>query len=287
MVKQLGQTGGDWSREELEAIVADYLRMLTLELSGQSYNKSAHRRSLQALLPARSEASIEFKHGNISAVMLELGYPYIKGYQPRSNYQGLLIEVVVAQYGAIELLDAAARLAVETPALVPEGIDFRKVKADAPALQHRAEQATDHMFERKAFKRDHLAREASNASLGLAGEQFVVQFEHWRLVELGANKLADRVEHVSRTKGDGLGFDVLSFDVDGRERLIEVKTTTFGRDTPFFVTNNELSLSRQQEAQFHLYRLFDFRKSPRLFDLTGRLDRHCVLDPGTYRATFN
>jgi hypothetical protein len=30
----------DWSREEVEAIVADYLHMLTLELAGQSYSKT-------------------------------------------------------------------------------------------------------------------------------------------------------------------------------------------------------------------------------------------------------
>ena len=34
----------DWTREEVEAIVADYLKMLTLELAGQSYNKTEHRK---------------------------------------------------------------------------------------------------------------------------------------------------------------------------------------------------------------------------------------------------
>lgn len=58
----------DWSREEVEAIVADYLHMLTLELSGQSYNKTEHRRRLQAKLNQRSDGSIEFKHCNIRGV---------------------------------------------------------------------------------------------------------------------------------------------------------------------------------------------------------------------------
>ena len=40
------EVGMDWSREEVEAIVADYLHMLTLELAGQSYSKTAHRLSL-------------------------------------------------------------------------------------------------------------------------------------------------------------------------------------------------------------------------------------------------
>ena len=35
-----------WSRIEVEATVADYFHMLVMELSGQSYNKTAHRRAL-------------------------------------------------------------------------------------------------------------------------------------------------------------------------------------------------------------------------------------------------
>ena len=69
----------DWTREEVEAIVADYLLMLTLELSGQKYSKAEHRRQLQTKLQQRSEGSIEFKHCNISAVMIDIGFPSIRG----------------------------------------------------------------------------------------------------------------------------------------------------------------------------------------------------------------
>ena len=83
----------DWSREEVEAIVADYLQMLTLELAGQSYGKTEHRKNLQSKLNDRSDGSIEFKHGNISAAMIDLGFPYIRGYKPRVNYQALLVDL--------------------------------------------------------------------------------------------------------------------------------------------------------------------------------------------------
>lgn len=275
----------DWSREEVEAIVADYLQMLTLELAGQSFNKTEHRRRLQGKLNGRSDASIEFKHSNISAAMIDLGFPYIRGYQPRSNYQALLGVVAEEQVRGRATLDQVALAAVQQPAAVPTQTDFKSVKAEAPRRQHRATEATNPLLF-KAVKRDYLEREAQNRSLGLAGEEFVVLFEHWRLIELGQQRLADRVEHVSQSKGDGLGYDVLSFESDGRERLIEVKTTTFGRDTPFFVSRGELALSQGVKDQFHLYRLFEFRKSPRLFDLTGALDQHCILDPVTYRASF-
>lgn len=75
-------TGEHWSELEIQSIVADYMHMLTLELSGQSYNKTAFRRALLTKLSGRSEASIERKHQNISAVLRDLGCHWIPGYKP-------------------------------------------------------------------------------------------------------------------------------------------------------------------------------------------------------------
>ena len=41
--------GEYWTDAEVAATVADYMRMLMLELSGQHYNKTAHRRALLQL----------------------------------------------------------------------------------------------------------------------------------------------------------------------------------------------------------------------------------------------
>ncbi len=74
-------SGADWSRSEVEAIVDDYLSMLASELSGTPYNKSAHRKSLRPFLSDRSDQSVEFKHSNISAALLDAGFPYIEWVQ--------------------------------------------------------------------------------------------------------------------------------------------------------------------------------------------------------------
>ncbi len=275
----------DWSREEVEAIVADYLQMLTMELAGQAFSKTQHRKNLLQKLQGRNDAAVEFKHQNISAAMIDIEFPYISGYKPRVNYQELLLTVIADQLRGKEVFDQTALAAVQLPAVAPVLTDFSKVKSDAPKRQHRVSEPAHPLFF-KAFKRDYLAREAHNQSLGLAGEEFAVHFERWRLIALGQPRLADKVDHVSQSKGDGLGYDILSFEADGRERLIEVKTTRFGRDTPFFVSKGELALSHAAKEQFHLYRLFEFRKAPRLFNLIGELDLHCALDPVTYRASF-
>ena len=275
----------NWSREEVELIVADHLQMLTLELAGQTYSKAAHRRNLQRKLNGRSDGSIEFKHCNISAVLIHLGRPNIRGYQPRWNFQALLAEAVAAQLQSHPLLDQIVLAAVQCPAAAPSIDDFSKTSVHPPVRQLKVEEELL-VWSGHPVKRDYLQREAQNQSLGLAGEEFVLQFEHWRLNGLGQSRLADKVEHVSQSKGDGMGYDVLSFESNGKERFIEVKTTSFGKDTPFFVSRNELAFSKTASEQFHLYRLFEFRRQPRLFAIAGEISQHCFLDPVTYRASF-
>ncbi|WP_241762696.1 DUF3883 domain-containing protein [Dyella ginsengisoli] len=112
----------------------------------------------------------------------------------------------------------------------------------------------------------------------------MLELESRRLHAAGKKSLGERVEHVAATQGDGLGFDVLSFEEDGRERLIEVKTTSFGELTPFYVSRNELARSRTDAARYQLYRVFGFRDRPRLFAIPGAIDGACRLEAATYLA---
>lgn len=79
---------------------------------------------------------------------------------------------------------------------------------------------------------NYIEREARNRSLGYAGELFVLNFERARLIHLGEENLAARIEHISKIRGDHEGYDVLSFEKSGVERLIEVKTKQSTAETP-------------------------------------------------------
>lgn len=275
----------EWSQAEVEATVADYLHMLRQELSGQSYNKSAHRKLLLSRLNGRSEGAIERKHQNISAILLENGWPYINGYKPLNNYQERLKKVVESHLHQDRLLDEAAITAIASPATTPLLHDYARTVVSPPEPSREANEPAPSY--RLPQQRDYLEREARNASLGFAGEVFVVNFEQLRLRAAGLQRLAEKIEHVSQSRGDGLGFDILSFDTDGRERFIEVKTTSFGKETPFFISQNEAAFARENHDRFHLYRLFDFRRNPRLFDLQGAVERHCVMSPNSYICRFS
>lgn len=283
-----GGTGKPWTRLEVEATVAAYLHMLRLELLGQACNKREHNRQLQALIPDRSIASIEYKHRNVSAVLIECGVMPLTGYKPLFNYQHMLAETVVAALADDPKLDAAALHQVEIPAEAPRIDSFDGFVVDKPLPRMPPPQGVMESrrpwSQRSLVQRDYLAREARNRSLGQAGELLVMAYEARRLHELGAKTLASRIEHVSARRGDGAGFDILSFESDGRERFIEVKTTAYVAETPFYVSGNELAFSTEQSGAFHLYRLFEFRQHPRMFVLTGALGTSCKLDPVTYQA---
>ncbi len=280
----------DWSEQEVRLIVADYFEMLEAEVLGKPFKKSDHRRALAPKLQERSDGSIEFKHQNVSGVLVEFGLPYIGGYKPRSNYQGILateVEGFLDQHpGFLDKLAAAPTL---NP---PQGKqisapDLGQIIEDPPERSVATATTSKPWLSRKARKIDFAERDAANRHLGRLGEQFVFDLERYRLTVAGRDDLAQRVVWASQDIGDGLGFDILSFDVaDDTERMLEVKTTGLGKFFPFYVTGNELRCSEDIPNQFHLFRVFDFGREPRLYILHGSLRELCQLDPVLYRAVI-
>ena len=277
----------DWSRLEVEAAVADYLDMLALELRGEPFNKAEHNRNLARVLNGRTRGSIERKHQNISAVLIELGYPYIDGYKPLRNYQELLKDVVDERLlRATALEEEIASLIVSPPATPAPFDDILNIRVPVP-LPDRDTRTS--IYESPAssarrVKHKYLEMEARNSALGLAGEQLVMKYEQERLSRAGHDRLAGKIVHTSAVESDSRGFDILSYETDGRERLIEVKTTRFGALTPFFASRNEVDVSDRRNKDYQLYRVFKFSEQPKLFLLPGSLKRTCELDPLSFAA---
>lgn len=282
--------GTDWSHEEVQRTVAAYFNMLQAELLGQSYNKTEHRRRLLPLLNGRSEPSIEFKQANVSAVLVHMGLPYIDGYKPRGNYQSLLakeVEAFLGQHpGFFEQLAEAPVINPQKMPLVPTGAVLHLFEPPPDRIEVPA-QTGQPWVERRGQKLDFPRRDAENRKLGKLGEKFVVEIERQRLKEQGRDDLAGKVEWIADTRGDGIGFDILSFsEQDDSERLIEVKTTGLGKFFPFYVSANEVRCSEACAPKFHLYRVFDFSRSARVYVLQGALSKVCRLEPTQFRAVI-
>lgn len=105
---------------------------------------------------------------------------------------------------------------------------------------------------------NHIQNNKENKRIGDLGELFVIQLEKQKLLNANMENLAKRVAHHSKEQGDGLGYDILSFDMDGNEMYIEVKATKSNKNTPFYITRNELERSIQEKNNYYIYRVYNF-----------------------------
>lgn len=277
--------GQAWSAAENEATVAAYFAMLRLEFARSRYTKSEHNERLRLLLNGRTRQAIEYKFQNISAVLLNHDQVYVKGYLPAQNYQRAL-ETAVLEWleGSSDLVEVVATSPLLNPPSPEDGLSFRDILSTAP-VPGRASSAGQRRAG-VAVKIDFVRRDAENRALGSRGEEFVVELERRRLHdEEERPDLAKRVRWSSRDEGDGLGYDITSFERDGAARLIEVKTTGLGKYFPFALTQNELACSQRIPEQYKLYRVYDFGVGAGLYVLSGALDRACTLSPTVYRAS--
>lgn len=274
----MAETQRNWSAVENEATVSSYLRMLKLELAGESYSKTQENDRLRPLLNGRTKAAVEYKFQNISAVLLENGWIYIDGYKPAVNVQRDLRSELERQLRQDAELDSLMQRRVEVPTVDGATASTGLVETDPPSKVLGTPE-----WNPRGIKRDYVYRDTMNRQLGLQGELAVVEIERRRLINHERHDLADRVEQVSQTIGDGLGYDVRSFDRDGADRFIEVKTTVYVRETPFFVSRAEVDASAHYGPKFYLYRLFQYgSKSGGRYQLRGPMSDSCDLRPENY-----
>lgn len=258
--------------------------MLADDVCGRPYNKAEHRRGLLPLLNGRSEGSVEFKHQNISAVLKGLGEEWIPGYKPAFNFQ-------------MTLVDAVARWLALNPAWLGRhsGARARTGLAEArpiwigppPTLSNQPPPQELEQMLHIARKFDVAARDERNRALGRAGEERVLAHERAALKSAGRDDLARKVRWVSEEDGDGAGYDIASFAPDGRPRLIEVKTTNGWERTPFHISRNELAVAEERRSEWCLFRLWNFTREPKAFELPPPLDAHVSLTATSFQASFH
>lgn len=274
---------GPWTDEENDLIVADYFTMLADDIARRPYSKSDHNLRMQEKID-RSRKAIEFKHQNISAVLKGLGEDWIPGYKPAFHFQ-------------IALIDAVARWLAQNPAWLdrkPAACPERGLHefpllwvGPPPTLSNRPPPPELEQTLHIARKFDIAARDERNRTLGRAGEERVLEHEHAALTGAGRDDLARQIRWVSEEDGDGAGYDIASFASDGRPRLIEVKTTNGWERTPFQITRNELAVAEEKRTEWCLFRLWNFSREPKAFELRPPLDAHVSLTATAFQASFH
>lgn len=109
---------------------------------------------------------------------------------------------------------------------------------------------------------DYLKLHEYQMHIGKLGEAYVYDYERKRLLDLGS-KYYDDVDNTP-SKDHNCGYDILSYDEDGSEIYIEVKSEAYDKNNDFFITSNELEKARQlisKGKKYYIYRVHNVVKN--------------------------
>lgn len=277
--------GQNWTDGEITRTVVAYFEYLDAQRTGGGRPKLHVYKEIAEEI-GRSHKSVERKFQNISAVLDELGMEWIAGLAPLRNYQKSLAEAIEAMMFSLPQTinpDHASGFG-ETPQASFDA-EQNLIVEDMPHVDPATAERPDYI-ERLVRKFDPSIRDFRNRQLGRAGEEYVFQREVARLKAEGQADLARKVDWIADSKGDGAGFDILSYESTGREKFIEVKTTIGSKRTPFFITRNEMEFSKEAGDSYALVRLFDFRRSPKAFLMTHPIERSAIVSPENFKVSF-
>ena len=257
-------------------MVDSYFRMLAWERAHVPYSKAENQRQLMTTVH-RSQGSIERKLQNISAVLDVLGAQWINGYKPLAHYQDAMLAAVERSLGR-----EPGFLYLASADTQPLSLNDKAILVPPPPFD--ADEPLTPAVRRLVGKFDPAERDARNRELGKAGERFVVELERSRLRRAGRDDLADDVRRVSDLDGDGFGYDVRSFETDGQERLLEIKTTCGHERTAFWLTRREVDIAAEKSGSYRIRRVYHFCNGALMFEIAPPLEEGLLMSAATFLA---
>jgi len=266
---------GDWTLHEYDVTVKAYFECLRLKLAGKEFDRGGIQNSVaQAIGQTRGAVDNEFQR--IDGILREAELPSLND-SPKTDWQELLRYIVLDPLAPhYEVFEMSVRGLEAVPA--------DSAIVSVPFLDTTTLDEARDTSSLMAVRVDFYRRDAANRDLGRAGEEWVFEFERSRLTDGGRPDLAEKVRWTSRDDGDGLGYDIESFELDGAPLYIEVKTTNQGIAAPFYLSATELQVSENRGEAFRLFRVFNLSSSPKAFIVPGPLSKHLRMKPVAYIA---
>jgi hypothetical protein len=126
-----------------------------------------------------------------------------------------------------------------------ERVEKEKIRLIPPEKKFRIARKIDNWEEINKKRKD----------TGDKGEEIVFLLEKDYLKSINREDLSSMVKHTSIEKGDGAGYDILSFTADGKEKYIEVKSTTGPIKTSFNISKNEFEFLKEHNEDAFIYRV--------------------------------
>lgn len=170
----------------------------------------------------------------------------ISGYVNWENYS-LLLDIADQLRELLEIYGWATALEIQSYMWIVSSMLVEKIIITPPNAP-----VFDFDMELKNRKRRAQERER----VGLLGEELVFDLEKEKLIMAQRNDLANQVRLIS-TEGDDYSFDILSYELEGTEIHIEVKTTSFEfhDDHGFFISQVEKEKA-EQDPYWRIYRVW-------------------------------
>lgn len=144
--------------------------------------------------------------------------------------------------------------------------------------------------ERKGSKIDYINRSKKLKKIGNRGELIVLKAERKYLKENKRPGLEKLIDHIAE-KDDSAGYDIKSYNLDGTERLIEVKSTTqkVGSNS-IYLSANELDIATKN-SNYYFYVVYEAdSKTPKIWRVKGTdllNDEKIIKEPIAYRIRIN
>ena len=142
----------------------------------------------------------------------------------------------------------------------------------------------------KSKKVDYSVQSKNFKRIGDRGEQIVLRTERLILEDSGRPDLAEKVEQISK-HDDSVGYDIKSYDDNGLEKYIEVKSTL--KPVGFcnlFISSNELRISKNKD-NYYFYIVFDVgSENPKIWKIKGTDlldDQNIKISPILYKIVLN
>lgn len=171
----------------------------------------------------------------------------VQGFTP---LKGMYLENIEAKYGSVEkFLNLFLTQNTEEIPQSEEKIYLNVKREITPRLNDKKltypiYKVNTSKVEYKTPKIDFEEKQKKDAITGSKGEEIVLKFEKEVLINAGRSDLASQVGRKS-VEDDSLGYDILSFDTNGEEKHIEVKSTTGkGKKIQFHLSSKEFLVSK-------------------------------------------
>jgi len=217
-------------------------------------------------------------------------------YRDASDFRQLVIKKeMVSSFGWEQLINRTQSyitefipLYDELEALITQDKTPELPVSNGLQLQEAPDKTKSYAKNKKSFQGVHINWErklSGSKGLGDAGEEIVRKYEVEKLQRFKLNDLAEKVEK----RLDGVGYDIQSYNEQGEEVHIEVKTTQRGKDEPFYMSLNEREFLKQYPENYFLFRLYDFNfknHSASYYILSGKELLHAEFTSINYEVSI-